>query len=574
MSLAQRPLDILGVGSDEIVKMDNRQLLEASQTILEMQQTFRKENQIMFYEPVSEAAAEAHQSTARIVAMFGGNGSSKTELCIAEIVMLATGMFPKRYKNDPVMRSKFKGPIQVRIVVESLLNTLWPIILPKFQWFKWVGISEPGGDMGHWGWVPKCALKNGKWESAFSKELRMLTVFCRDPDTNKILGESTISFMSKDNDPEDFASGDFDIVMEDEYPKISIHTENEARTMRKGGRIMLAMTWPDDPTIPVSWIYDEIYEPGAPGPNKDPNIDWFQLDTRDNKHLRQEAVEQQISHWSEEKVGVRIEGKPIQFSHRVHPLFTSVVSWWCFTCNQESHCMLETGGYPFVDGYGLPPNDVVCQKCKGKKVAPFNHVSEEEFFPGYPCVYLIDPHPRKPHMMMWVLVTPQDDFYQIVEAEVDGEEDTVWETVLRIEKEHKLNVVRRLIDPNMGLTPSGKKRQVCWQQLFSDIGLVCDLADDSIEGQMTVNGWLRPDRDTLEPRIKIHPRCAMTIRQMQRFGWANYKVGAEKGVKETAKPVDDDYPSLWKYLANEESGHRLSFSYLKDGPRILKRRRA
>ena len=47
-NVVDRPLDILGVGSDDIVKMDNRQLLAASRTILEMQQTFRKENQIMF----------------------------------------------------------------------------------------------------------------------------------------------------------------------------------------------------------------------------------------------------------------------------------------------------------------------------------------------------------------------------------------------------------------------------------------------------------------------------------------------------------------------------------------------
>jgi hypothetical protein len=36
--------------------------------------------------------------------------------------------------------------------------------------------------------------------------------------------------------------------------------------MRVDGRLMLlAMTWPDDPSIAVDWLYDEVYEPGKSG---------------------------------------------------------------------------------------------------------------------------------------------------------------------------------------------------------------------------------------------------------------------------------------------------------------------
>jgi hypothetical protein len=46
-----------------------------------------------------------------------------------------------------------------------------------------------------------------------SNKLRMLRVLCRDPhNPDKVLGESTIQFMSLDQDPTDFASGDFHIV--------------------------------------------------------------------------------------------------------------------------------------------------------------------------------------------------------------------------------------------------------------------------------------------------------------------------------------------------------------------------
>jgi hypothetical protein len=555
--------DVIGMGDEEIESLSTQELADSLGFIAKQMADFRKKNAIRFYEPVSDLAAKAHESTAKVLAMFGGNGSSKTETVIAEIVMLATGIMPDSFRTNPKFRQKFRGPIAVRIVVESLINTLWPIILPKFQWFTWTGVSEPGGPMGHWGWIPESSLKGGKWEKAFSKELRQITMLCRDPDTGNILGESTISFMSKDNDPEDFASGDFDIVMEDEPPKEAIHRENQARTMRKDGRIILAMTWPDDPTIPVSWIYDEIYEKGAPGPSKSPLVDWFQLDTRDNKHLRQDSIRDQISMWSKEQYAVRILGQPIRFSHRVHPLFRDDTRncYWCFNCSEE--CYAEES----------EANEVSCHKCQSKKVTKFGHVFDEAIPSGWPVVFAIDPHPRKPHMMAWIAVRPSsEDYYQVAELSCDDEAEEVARQAKDVEREYKLNVCRRIIDPNMGQSAPGAQRRVTWKKLFSDVGLNCELADDSQTGQDTINAWLKPDPDTLEPRMGIHPRCIETVKQFNRYTWDNYRVGAERGLKETPKPIDDDFPTLWKYFANEATGGRLDFRSLRMGPQILRRR--
>src|SRR5690606_7905222 len=100
----------------------------------------------------------------------------------------------------------------------------------------------------------------------------------RDPDDpNHVLGESFIQFCSHDQDPADFASGDYEIVLHDEPTKYAIWIENKARTMRVDGRMMMAMTWPDDPAIPVDWIFDELYEPGSPGPLKSPEHEWIEL---------------------------------------------------------------------------------------------------------------------------------------------------------------------------------------------------------------------------------------------------------------------------------------------------------
>ena len=74
------------------------------------------------------------------------------------------------------------------------------------------------------------------------------------------MGESSIQFNSYDQDPSDFASGDFHFVLHDEPPPRRIYEENRARVMRTKGTLMLAMTWPSDPVMPVDWLFDEIYD--------------------------------------------------------------------------------------------------------------------------------------------------------------------------------------------------------------------------------------------------------------------------------------------------------------------------
>jgi hypothetical protein len=68
--------------------------------------------------------------------------------------------------------------------------------------------------------------------------------------------------MSHDQDPADFASGDFHHVIHDEPPRWRSGGKRGAHHAR-GGRLYLSMTWPDDPTIPVDWIFDQIYDKGV-----------------------------------------------------------------------------------------------------------------------------------------------------------------------------------------------------------------------------------------------------------------------------------------------------------------------
>ena len=120
-----------------------------------------------------------------------------------------------------------------------------------------------------------------------------------------------------------------------------------------------------------------------------------------------------------------------------------------------------------------------------------------------------------------------------------------------------LTVARRIMDPNMGASPAGTKREISWQDEFRSAGLGCDLADDSDVGRKRLNGYLRPDRATRRPRFHVHPRCKDTIYQINRYVWDDFKRGMEKDLKQTPKAKYDDYPTLLKYCLNSEPQFNL-----------------
>ena len=521
--------------------------------VVTLTQEDRKQNAILYYSPASPRAQLAHDSRSKVLGIGGGNGSSKTETMLVEIIMCATGVFP--YSQRHLIKDKFRGPIHARLTVESLTTTLEPIILPKLMWWRWTGVDSPGGERGHWGWVPKNCLLDGEWDKSYSHKLRILRLVCRDPENpERSLGESTIQFMSVDQDPTDFASGDFHICAHDEPPSLAIWRENEARTMRVDGRMLLAMTWPDDPSINVDWLYDEVYEPGRRG--SDPTICWLELWTTENKNLKQEAVAAQAAKWSNEIEGVRIYGRPIRFSNRIHPEFTDNTKTWCFRCDKSI--------IPVPSEYH---GRIACPSCQSEEIVEYNHVQDFDAAHAWPTVFLLDPHPRKPHMFTWVQISPADDWFQIAEGKCEGDCVETRDEVNRIETDMGLFVAQRIMDPNMGASPSGQKRDVTWQDEFAAAGLSCDLGVDSEVGRARVNTMLKPDRDTHQPRLIIHSRCKNTIYQLQRYSWDDFSKRVDKDQKQQAKAKHDDYPTLLKYLANSEP----NFRFLKSGPAVFAR---
>lgn len=531
------PKALEGMSLDQLAKLEGE--------ILSWEKEDRKENAILYYQPVSERAKAIHACTAKTVGIFGGNRSGKTTTPLVEAVCLATGTIPPSLSDCQAFLGKFRGPIQIRIVCESITTTLHQVMLRKLKWWVWNGFGRPGSMQGHYGWVPKDCLIDGSWESSWSEKLRTLRLLYRDPERRSVIeGESSIQFMSKDQDVSDHASGEFHLIIMDEPPSYAIFQESVARVMSLGGRLFVDMTWPSDPAFPVEWIFDEIYDKGQPGPNKDPNIECFNLYTTENPNVDQTEINLRASQMSDTEKQVRIYGQPIRFSNRIHPLFTDQAQHWCFFCGKV--VLVEAGR---------------CLSCQGQEIVSFSHVEAFEYKPTWPVICLLDPHPRKPHMLAYWAVDPHDDLWCVGELEVSESPLEVKKRCDDFENDHHLLVAQRWMDPNMGRSPSGTTREITWQDEFGAVGLEFDLADDSEVGRSRVNEYLKPSPATLRPRMIWHPRCTTGIIQFKRFVWDDYRKSEERDQKQRPKPKHDDFPALARYLLNTEP----CFRYLKGG---------
>jgi hypothetical protein len=158
--------------------------------------------------------------------------------------------------------------------------------------------------------------------------------------------------------------------------------------------------------------------------------------------------------------------------------------------------------------------------------------------------------------MTWIQVDPNDDLHVVLELESTLGPDDLAQYVTELEAERGWHTIRRLIDPNMGRSPSGTDRETTWQDAFDKAGLVCDLADDSSVGRTQLNVYLKPDDFTRRPRITWDRSCSKGAYQMKRFLWDDYKKGLEKDQKQDVKKKNDDFPACYRYAMNSNPDFR------------------
>ena len=508
----------------------------AAKEVLARLYQLRMEEQLFFYQASSKQARKIHLSTAKELVATGGNRSGKSDTSLAEMAIQMTGIVPKSLEKD-YPRVKLRPPIRVRLVCASLTNTWDAVIKPKLQYWQWNGAGDPGGDRGHWGWIPKRFLINGKWTDSWSEKQRTL----------RLTNGSTMQVNSYDQSVEDFSGSSLHLILHDEGPPSSIYRENKMRTIDVSGRLMIAFTPPDDTSSSwdAAWIYDDLYTKGLAGPDKDPQIDAITLFTEENRILSMDEVQMVAKGLTPEQKEVRLRGAFMHLGGRIYKHFSDRQRYWCFTCADL-----------------VLANDNLCAGCFNKVIQLCHVVEPFELGHSWPLWFAIDPHPRKPHAMAWYVITPSDEMFQVAELEVDAEPSVVRAKVQELEKKmHLDNIVRRYMDPNMGKSPSGSggRRNRTVEDDFNDVGLRCDMADDNRDtARSLIRGRLIPDPRTERPMLSIWNTCVKTIYQMNRYSWDEWARGRTDTKDPKATPQDkfSDFPTLLGYVCNSMPSYR------------------
>jgi len=523
----------------------------------------RKGTQLAYYQVRNPDALKAHTSMKREVAIVGGNRSSKTDTMLAELAIQATGHIPVSLMGT-YPREKIRAPIRARLVCNSLTDTIEPVIKPKLRWDQWNGVGDPNDGRGHWGWIPRHCLAGGSWEKAYSERYRTLHVSVdsywrgADGSINSVSGTSTIQLMSYDQDLSAFAGSSLHWVGHDELPPSDIYRENRLRTLDVRGQLYTAFTPPDEAgsaQVDAAWFFDEIYEPGLPGPNQHPEIDTIQLFTERNTILSPEDVQAIAERLTDEQRAVRLYGRFIHLSGVVYSMFERTYATWCYRCQKR-----VLG----IDGS--------CPTCKGDDLSQFSHVIEPFPIPaGWPVVMVIDPHPRKADAIGWFAVAPSDDVFMVGELEATGTAKDVAREIRSFEERHRMRPVKRLMDPNIA-TETNDRMQRGWtiRKEYDQEGIRCDLANDEINaGISQVNELLRPDPRTRRPRFAVFNTCPKFIYGMTHWTWDEWTRGGDKEPKEKVRDRHKDFPDLVRYFALD----RPSFTGYTRGMVFQHRRR-
>ena len=225
-------VELAGLSETELearARRDPTWLPEVVREVSEAVESDRQTYALAHYQSANPMAEPAHYSMARELALCGGNRSSKTETMLSELAIQMTGLVPDSLRAR-YPREKLRPPIRARIVCSSLTDVLEPVIKPKLRWDQWQGVDE---QRGHWGWIPKDCLLNGKWEDSYSEKYRTLKVAVESTwgAGNAMRQWSSCSFLSYDQELTAFAGTSLHFVGHDELPPSRIYRENRMRTL-------------------------------------------------------------------------------------------------------------------------------------------------------------------------------------------------------------------------------------------------------------------------------------------------------------------------------------------------------
>lgn len=317
------------------------------------------------------------------------------------------------------------------------------------------------------------------------------------------LKSGTIDFMSYDQDQSKSESVELDAAMADEEMPEHIYNAALARLISRNGKFWMTVT----PLYGMSWGMTFLE-------NTDPQVEVFRWEIFDNPYNSKEAIDninKGITNPAEKEA--RIYGRFMEFQGLVY---------------KELHAQIHL----------LGPD-------KPK--------------PGYPVLFALDPHPRRPCAMVWAFVTPKGDVVFFDEAEIGGSARDIVRGIRNKEAIHKINPVLRLIDPAAKSQGSNIAFETDTLREFELAGMGFSLADNSEAGYNIVHEYLsydqsRPMDSMNRPRAYFTKDVSNTWYSMTHLMWDEWAFRRQKHWKDKKERVRDyqkDFADVVRYILAE-----------------------
>lgn len=379
-----------------------------------------------------------HSATEKKRAYFGGNRSGKTFSAVVEDYWWLKGNHPYRKVPD--------GPVRGRLVAVDFLHGVNQIIMPLFKRI-----------------VPFTDLKGGSWYTGFNNEEKVLT----------FANESTLEFMSYEQDLEKFAGTSRHFIHYDEEPPKHIFNECNARLVDTNGEWWISMT----PVEGMTWVYEDIFVPVVVK-GTDKSIFVIQVDMLDNPHISPEAAESYLRTLDDDERKAREHGTFVQLGGLVYKKF-----------DRKIHVI------PAGEEY--PPKDWLW------------YVSLDH---GY----------NNPTAVLWHAVSPEGNI--ITFGEHYASEMTIEDHAYIIKQKNALfgkepdyYVADPAIAQRSGITGTSIQAEYAMRNLYFALG-----NNDVDTGVAKVQMYLRINPATGKPWRQITENCTHLIDEMSRLRWATY----------------------------------------------------
>jgi phage terminase large subunit-like protein len=413
----------------------------------------RKPN-ILAYEPISENHKNFHGSNVTGRILIGGNRAGKSVAGTVEGLYRALGRHPYQQVPPP--------PTRGRIVTVDIPSGIEQIIIPLLKQ-----------------WTPKSELVNGSWEDSYSARKKLLT----------LRNESTIEIKTHEQEVESFAGVPLHWCHFDEEPPLSIFNECRLRLLDFNGCWFMTMT----PVEGQDWIFERMIQ------KKSKNVEVFQINPRDNKHISQEAQKILEEDLTEEEKEVR------------------------------------------VSGIFVPKGGVIL-----REFDPEKHIIEPGPVPRTWAIYVsIDHGFNNPTAILWHAVSPDGKVVTFMEHYKAGMTVALHvENIIRINHEFKVRPEMYICDPSMSQKNGITATSVMDEYRRLDIPVVA--------GKKDVHGGINKMNEYFrQNKWFITENCPNLAKEIPRYSWKTYtseKIADRSNKREEPNKKNDHAIDSSKYF--------------------------